>query len=221
MYTPRTTIIAAFIVAYFLVSTEAVSGDGPCTPVFASGPHPTAGTDPRAVAIGDLNGDGRNDLVAVDFAVNKVLVFLNSSTRDGFVSFSAPVLYTAGSRPHAVVIGDVDHDGDMDLAVANHFGDSVSVLQNAGNGTFFPPINYPIGNQPRSLAMADLDGDGDLDIAAANFTYNVGVLVNNGNGTFFFHQSLPVGTAESIAIGDVNGDNKPDMVTANYGSNDV
>ena len=78
-------------------------------------------------------------------------------------------------------MGDLDGDGDLDLAVANGFTfcDNVSILLGAGDGSFAPQQTFPTGSEPLSVAMGDLDGDGDLDLAVANsFSDNVSILLN-------------------------------------------
>src|SRR5262245_40466440 len=99
---------------------------------------------------------------------------------------AGPIL-AAGRSPDSVAIGDLDGDGDEDLAVANYYGDDVSVLLNEGRGTFATQVTYPVGDGPTAVSIADLDGDGDRDLAVANWAYPVGsasVLLNQGGGTF-------------------------------------
>ena len=82
-------------------------------------------------------------------------------------------------------LGDLDGDGDLDMAVANRISDDASVLLNNGDGTFSAAASYAAGNSPRSVSLGDLDGDGDLDMAVANvFSDDVSVLLNHGDGTF-------------------------------------
>ena len=93
--------------------------------------------------------------------------------------------YGAGDWPHSVAIGDLNGDGDPDLAVANRGSDNVSVLLGNGDGTFQSAVNYGAGDGPSSVAIGDLNGDGDPDLAVANWlSDNVSVLLGNGDGTF-------------------------------------
>ena len=82
-------------------------------------------------------------------------------------TFASAVAYGAGELPEAVAVGDLDGDGDLDLAVANDLGDDVSILLNHGDGTFAAAVTYGVANNPRSVAIGDLDGDLDLDLAVA------------------------------------------------------
>ncbi|MFJ8078244.1 FG-GAP-like repeat-containing protein [Streptomyces sp. NPDC096176] len=83
-------------------------------------------------------------------------------------TFAPKVDYPTGDGPLWVAVGDLDGDGDQDLATANQNADTVSVLLNNGDGTFAARTDYPTGDVPVSVAVGDLDGDGDQDLATAN-----------------------------------------------------
>ena len=94
-------------------------------------------------------------------------------------TFTDAEAYGAGDQPQSVAIGDLDGDLDLDLVVANEGGHNVSVLLNAGDGTFAADVTYGAGDDPKSVAMGDLDGDLDLDLAVANRSSgNISVLLN-------------------------------------------
>jgi hypothetical protein len=101
------------------------------------------------------------------------------------------------------------------------------VLLGQGDGTFLPAQSFPAGTGPRSVAVGDFNGDGKLDLAVADYGYygngqTVSVLLGNGDGTFQAAQSFPAGTApNSVAVGDFNGDGKPDLAVANLYSGTV
>ncbi|GAH18970.1 unnamed protein product, partial [marine sediment metagenome] len=83
----------------------------------------------------------------------------------------------------------------MDLAVANHNSNNVSVLLNNGDGTFQLKLNYTAGDGPLSVFSTDLDGDGDMDLAVANeYSVNVSILLGNGDGTFAEKVDYTTGT---------------------------
>jgi FG-GAP-like repeat/PASTA domain len=171
-----------------------------------------------SVAIGDLNGDGKLDVVAINEGPESVSVLLNSAN-----GFQLPVDYATGSLPQSVAIGDLDGDGKADLAIANRFGSSVSVLLNSGNGGFQPKVDYASGSNPQSVAIGDLNGDGKADLATANAEAStVSILLGRGDGSFSAKVDSGVGGGPgSIAIVDLNGDHKPDLATANSGANTV
>jgi hypothetical protein len=168
------------------------------------------------------------DLIVGDLCGSEVAVLLGNG--DG--TFQPAVTYSTGADgAYSVAVGDVNGDHVPDLVVAelyqNQGADSpgaVSVLLGNGDGTFQPAVVYSSGGYyAYSVAMGDLNGDGKLDLAVANAgenlkgTGSVGVLLGNGDGTFqppVVYDSGGYG-ADSVAIGDVNGDGTPDLVVAN------
>jgi VCBS repeat-containing protein len=178
-----------------------------------------AGSAPRSVAIGDLNGDGKLDLVVPNFGSNDISIRLGNG--DG--TFGPTTNIAAGTSPISVAVCDLNGDGKLDLAVANHNSNNISVLLGNGNGTFAAATNLGTGTGPASVAVADFNGDGKLDFAVANYySSDISVLLGNGNGTFAPATNFATGSgANSIAVGDFNGDGKLDLVTANYFTNNV
>ncbi len=186
------------------------------------------GNFPYGVAIGDVDGDGKPDLVVVNANSNSVSVFRNTGTI-GTVAFAAKTDYAVGGTPYAVVIGDVDGDGKPDLATANGTTNTVSVLRNtssSGTVSFAIKVDYTTGTDPRSLAITDMDGDGKPDLAVANNSSNNLSVFRNGStsGTIVFAAKVDYATGvnpRGVALGDLTGDGKPDLASANYGSNTV
>jgi len=197
----------------------------------------TTGNNPYSVAIGDLDGDGKPDLAVANFSSNTVSVFRNTSTSGSIAagSFAAKVDFTAGNNPYSVAIGDLDGDGKPDLAVANGSSNRVSVFRNTsssgsiGAGSFAVKVDFATGIQPISVTIGDMDGDGKPDLAVANNGSNtVSVLRNTSTsgsiaaGSFGAKVDFTTGTNPiSVAIGDLDGDGKPDLAVANYNSNTV
>jgi hypothetical protein len=130
----------------------------------------------RSWAVGDLNADGRDDLVAAIYAKDAVAVRLGQ----GNGRFDAATDVPTGDTPSAVAVGDFDSDGNEDLAVANYDADTVSVRHGNGAGGFATAPDVTVGDRPVDLAIGDFDGDGKQDLAVANL--GGGVSVRRGLG---------------------------------------
>ena len=188
-----------------------------------------------SVVIGDVNGDGVPDLVAAT-DVNVQVVLADPSSPG---SFLAPMSYQGGQYPHFVALGDLNGDGKPDLAVADMgspagsgalFGVHVLLQNPAAPGTFLAAANYAPSTIANMLAVADLNNDGKLDLTTANLTG--GPTINgapNGTVSVFLQTPASPGQFPSlanypgtsfvwwVAVGDMNGDGKPDLVTAEGG----
>ncbi|MEI6142357.1 MAG: FG-GAP-like repeat-containing protein, partial [Mariniphaga sp.] len=188
----------------------------------------TTGTYPSSLSIGDLDGDGKPDLAVANETGNSVSVLRNNST-SGAVSFAAKIDLATGSRPQSVSIGDIDGDGKPDLAVANLNSSTVSVFRNtstSGSVSFAAKVDFVTGTGPYSVSIGDIDGDGKPDLAVANWSSNtVSVLRNistSGDVSFATKVDFAIGSySESVSIGDIDGDGKPDLAVANSGNSTV
>ena len=132
--------------------------------------------------------------------------------------FGAPVSYAAGGNAGAMVSGDFNRDGKVDLAIVNVNGNSVSILLGNGDGSFAAPVGFPVGSSPVSLTAGEFNGDGKLDLAVANHASSgtVSILLGNGDGTFAPAVDYAAGSsARRVTAGDINGDGKIDLAVAN------
>ncbi len=183
--------------------------------LFLEAPEYSTGQNPRSVAVGDFNGDGKNDLAIANLGDRTISIRLGNG--DG--TFQTSVNYRTGSGPgyggRSLVVGEFNGDGKADLAVANSSDNTVSVLLGNGDGTFQARLDYAVGSFPEQLAVGDLNGDGKADLAVADAGARaVSVLLGNGDGTFQANVEYPTGlTTRGMAVGDFNGDGKPDLAT--------
>ncbi len=195
------------------------AGDG----TFAHARDLPGGEGPPQLAVADLNGDKRLDIVLTHYGEtdagftgsDDVVVLL--AKKDGtFKRLVRP----AGSGPTALAIGDFNNDGKPDLATANN-ADHASIFIGHGDGTFDDPLDVPIAAAFASgIAAADLDGDGNLDLATANSLIGAGrsarsasVALGRGDGTFDPATEYPVGGPQPVlpVIVDLNGDGALDI----------
>jgi hypothetical protein len=210
------------------VSVLLGNGDGTFQPAV----NYSVGTNPVSVAVSDVNGDGKPDLIVAAYGSSpnyfdsSVSVLLGNG--DG--TFRPAVNYSTGPLTRSLAVGDFNRDGKPDLAVANYGSNahnrtdtSVSVLLGNGDGTFQPAVNYKAGSLPLSVAVGDFNGDGKLDLVVGdnNDRGSVSVLLGNGDGTFQAAVGSPFDptgatyyTPFSIAVGDFNGDGKLDLAVA-------
>ncbi|HEX9350722.1 MAG TPA: FG-GAP-like repeat-containing protein [Gaiellaceae bacterium] len=207
-------------------SVQAAGLPSKSAPSFVPGTYRTA-ESPQSVAIGDLNGDSRPDLVAAHGFIGgeaKKLRYLRAVSvllNRGNGRFGTARVYPTGKAGDehgawSVAIGDLNGDGRADLATANPGGHSVSVLFNLGDGRFQPSIDYAIGREPWDVAIDDLNDDGKPDVVTAN-PNTVSVLLNRGDGNLAAKLDYPTGRDTwALAVGDLNGDRKPDLAIASH-----
>ncbi len=186
----------------------------------------------HGVAAGDFDQDGKLDLVTESWGENKVTVVFGNG-RGGFAG--PGVQFNVGKRPYQRLrVADLNLDGNPDVVTTNLEGDNVTVLLGDGKGSFHDSSGspFPCGKTPFALAIGDLNGDGKPDLAIGNWAgqpdrrngEGVTAMLGDGKGRFVVMPGSPFPTGDGpgrLAIGDVDGDNLPDIVVANYLSRSV
>ncbi|HWP83074.1 MAG TPA: FG-GAP-like repeat-containing protein [Bacteroidota bacterium] len=187
---------------------------------------------PLSVAIGDIDGDGKPELVVPSSASDTVSVYRNLSTV-GSISFAPAVHFPTGATPHSAVVADFDGDGKSDVAVSNNAAGTISVYRNTSTtgsittSSLAAPVTFPAAANPAHLVAGDVDGDSKLDIVVSNTgSAVISVLRNTSTSgsittsSFATKVDFPAGTNPlGISLGDVDGDGKIDIIVANVNSN--
>lgn len=179
-----------------------------------------------SLAVGDLNGDGKPDFAMTSISLNTLVVLSNHSSI-GSVSVTNEGTIPIGAFTSDLAISDIDGDGKNDILASASGVSSVAIYRNtssAGIISFAAANNFAIGGGCKKISVNDLDGDGKLDIAAVNSSgSNVSILKNTssaGNLSFNAFSNFATGLHPySMSCGDINGDNKPDLLIVNYDAN--
>ncbi len=192
------------------------------------------GNGPARLAIGDLDRDGKTDLVVANIYDGSIWLYRNVSTNGSLVaaSFGQPVKLNIGGGTDSVwglALGDLDGDGRLDVVVANRNYHNLSIYQNLSSmgalntNSFAARIDIPVNGVPRAVAVRDLNGDGKPDVVVAEETASVVYVLRNigsvglvSSNSFDVPIAYSVGTLPvSVAVTDLDGDGQVDVITAN------
>jgi hypothetical protein len=219
------------VIANFGNGSVSVFIHGAALGTFSDAVDVVTGGQPNQVVVSDLNGDGKPDLVLADMSSSgNAIVLLADPAHAG--KFLAPMNLPTHLTTTSVAVGDLNGDGAPDIvaAVYDSSGNNGAVMifyQNPNQrGTFQAPVSFPAGAQPQSVKIAPVSGNGPPDIIVADFgpgsdgmgTAGVSVLMHDPShpGSFLAPVTYTTpGSSIDVAVGDLNGDQLPDIVVAN------
>ena len=179
----------------------------------------TTGSFPTSVAIDDLNGDGKLDMVVTNTVSGSISIFKNTST-SGNISFSTKLDIISGADTRKATIKDIDLDGNLDIVTVNYNSNTLSIFRNLstlGNITFDTKVDLVTLSNPRWVGITDIDGDGKLDLTVVSQGVSkVSIYQNTSTpGNISFSPKIDLtGTYSSFGVwfGDIDNDGKSELI---------
>lgn len=174
---------------------------------------------PEYLVVADLNADGRDDLVVVSPNSDEIQVLLGSDSVAAV--FPSVQVFSLGRKLRRPAVGDLDQDGDLDIAVADEAGRGVWVLPGNGDGTFAVARFVTVGGRPFAVAINDLDQSAGNDLVVADRRLGtISILLNLGDRQLHFRRgpTFAAGTGVAqIAAVDLDGNGHSDLVCLREG----
>lgn len=185
------------------------------------------GSAPGSIAMADLNGDGKLDIVVANEKSSDASVLLGDGNGGFSPARGSP--FPAGPSPNDIVVGDFNRDGHLDLAFANHETQHLTVLLGDGRGGFSPapssPFTVTVRPHVHGIAAGDFNGDGNLDLVTDSWAEDrLEILFGDGKGSFRMPGSnVAVGKHpyQRVRVADLDGDGKADIVSPNLEGGNV
>jgi hypothetical protein len=210
-----------------ILSALCLSFVASCTSPRLSEPHFAVGRAPGSILVVDLNDDGRLDLVVANEKGGDVSVLLGDGKGGFSASRGSP--FPAGPSPNDLASGDFNGDGRVDLAIANHETQHLTVLLGDGRGVLDPAPNSPftvvVRPHVHGVATGDFDGDGSLDLVTDSWAEDrLAVLFGDGKGSFATPGTyVAVGKHpyQRVRVADLNGDGRADIISPNLEGDNV
>ncbi|CAF4007256.1 unnamed protein product, partial [Rotaria sp. Silwood1] len=197
-----------------------------CIPRFVGPTTYPASAGTYFLAVGDLNNNGHLDIVATNNKSATITVFYNN----GHGRFHRQKTYSTGgtgSDVDTLTLADLNHNGYLDILAPNYGLDYIGIFLNRRDGTFAPQVilSTGAGSGPISVATAYLNHDRYLDIVVANSKgNNIGVIFSRGRNLYAPMVTYSTGSnsaPRSVAVADLNGDHKYDIIVANRDGNNI